>query len=81
MNGRKETDTTLLSVLMDYWMTGAELKEKKARKYINDGLAWSAAFISFVVKDALAKSGSPHSRSAVLIRSTPERRFEMHCYR
>lgn len=57
--GRKETDPSVLDVLSDYWMNGAGRSEQAARQEISDHTAWSAAFISFVVKKALTSSGSP----------------------
>lgn len=56
--GRNETDPSVDGLLMEYWTTGAGRGEKAAKKEITDRTAWSAAFISFVVKKALATSGS-----------------------
>lgn len=57
--GRKESDPSVHGLLMEYWTVGAERSAASAKKEIRDRTAWSAAFISFVVKGALARSGSP----------------------
>ena len=57
--GRKETDPTVRDVLIEYWTTGAGRSAAAAQDEIDQRTAWSAAFISFVVKAALASSGSP----------------------
>lgn len=56
--GRPETDKTVKPVLLEYWMKGAGEKEAPAEKEIIKRTAWSAAFISFVVKKALKNSES-----------------------
>jgi len=56
--GRKETDPTVRDILIEYWTKGAGRTVAGAKKEIRDRTAWSAAFISFVVKNALAASGS-----------------------
>ena len=50
---REETDPSVRDVLSDYWMNGAGRSEQAARQEISDSTAWSASFISFVVKKAL----------------------------
>jgi hypothetical protein len=45
-------------VLREYWMKGTGVSQSTADARIADRIAWSAAFISFVVKQALADSGS-----------------------
>jgi hypothetical protein len=56
--GRKETDASVRDILIEYWTKGAGRSVAGAKKEIRDRTAWSAAFISFVVKNALAASGS-----------------------
>ena len=56
--GRKETDSAVRPLLMEYWMEGAGRSSNTAKNEIANRTAWSAAFISFVVKRALAASGS-----------------------
>lgn len=57
-DGRDETDPTVFDILMEYWMEGAGFSKPAARKAIRKRTAWSAAFISFVVKKALKESRS-----------------------
>lgn len=57
--GRHELTPTSASILRDYWMNGAGTSQAAADKAIKDQTAWSAAFISWVVKKALHNSGSP----------------------
>ena len=57
--GRRETDDTVRDIMIDYWTTGAGRTVTKAKAEIRSRTAWSAAFISFVVRKALAASGSP----------------------
>ena len=59
--GRKETDPAVRGLLTEYWMDGAGRSQRAAGREIDDRTAWSAAFISFVVKKALAASGSSSS--------------------
>lgn len=56
--GRKETDSSVAGLLTEYWTVGAGRSATAAKKEIANRTAWSAAFISFVVKAALARSGS-----------------------
>jgi hypothetical protein len=57
--GRKETDPTVRDILIEYWMKGSGRSLAAAKTEINKRTAWSATFISFCVKKALAASGSP----------------------
>ena len=59
--GRHETDDDVHDILKQYWTEGAEFEPKEAEKAIAKRTAWSAAFISFVVKKALSASGSAAS--------------------
>lgn len=56
--GRDETNPAVKSILMEYWTDGAGRSDRKAAAEIRRRTAWSAAFISFIVKRALEKSGS-----------------------
>ena len=56
---RKETDPAMTPLLRDYWMVGAGRSSTAADGEIRKRTAWSAAFISFVVRHALERSGSP----------------------
>lgn len=66
--GRHETDPVMHPILMKYWTNGPQEFEgnsdhkKKisdgARQDIKDRTAWSAAFVSYVVRKALAQTGS-----------------------
>ena len=56
---RKETDPAMKPVLRDYWMVGTGRSSTAADAEIRNRTAWSAAFISFVVRQALQRSGSP----------------------
>ena len=47
--------------MTEYWIDGAGRSERAAAGEIDDRTAWSAAFISFVVKKAVAASGSRSS--------------------
>lgn len=47
--------------MIEYWTIGAGRTERAAKGEINKRTAWSAAFISFVVKKALRSSGSKAS--------------------
>jgi hypothetical protein len=59
--GRNEIDPTVRDLLIEYWTVGTGITERAANKEINNRTAWSAAFISFVVKKALNASGSTAS--------------------
>ncbi len=56
---RTETDPAMKPILRDYWMVGAGRGSAAADTEIRKRTAWSAAFISFVVRQALERSGSP----------------------
>ncbi|WP_270938290.1 DUF2272 domain-containing protein [Falsiroseomonas oryzae] len=56
--GRHETDPAVRPLLAEYWIEGAGLSRSRADQMIDRREAWSAAFISFVVRRALAASGS-----------------------
>lgn len=56
--GRKETDETVRELLSEYWMIGAGRSQTAATREINKRTAWSAAFVSFVVRKALKAAGS-----------------------
>lgn len=56
--GRKETNPAVRDILIEYWTKGAGRSIAGAKTEINNRTAWSAAFISFCVKKALAASGS-----------------------
>lgn len=56
--GRKETSDEVRDLLIEYWTVGAGRSRSAAAAEIRDRTAWSAAFISFVVRKALAASGS-----------------------
>lgn len=55
---RHETDPTVRDVLLDYWVNGGGYSKKSSEAAIDGLTAWSAAFISYVVKGALVRSGS-----------------------
>jgi hypothetical protein len=59
--GQHETDPDVHDILKQYWTEGAGFKSKAAETAIADRTAWSAAFISFLVKQALSASGSAAS--------------------
>jgi hypothetical protein len=59
--GRRETDGTVSDILVAYWMAVPGTSRNRALSHIADRTAWSAAFISFVVRAALADSASPAS--------------------
>ena len=56
--GRDETDPTVRDILIEFWTKGAGRTVAAAKTEITKRTAWSAAFISFCVKNALAASGS-----------------------
>ncbi len=58
LGGLQETDPAAKPVLREYWMKGVSVSRSTADRHIAERIAWSAAFISFVVRQALAKSGS-----------------------
>lgn len=49
---RRETDAEMHGVLKDYWMTGPGLSEGAAENAIARRTAWSAAFISWLMRQA-----------------------------
>lgn len=57
-DGRKETDPSVRDILIEYWTKGSGRSVAAAKTEINKRTAWSATFISFCVKNALAASGS-----------------------
>lgn len=59
--GLKETQSAARPFLIEYWTTGAGRNPTAAKKEIKARTAWSAAFISFVVKRALKASKSSAS--------------------
>lgn len=56
--GLKETSKDARNLLVEYWLAVPGMNEKSALVEIGRRTAWSAAFISFVVRDALQASGS-----------------------
>lgn len=48
----KETHAGIYNTLKDYWKTGVNLSENAAAGMISDRTPWSAAFISWVMKNA-----------------------------
>jgi hypothetical protein len=56
--GLKETSPAAKPFLREYWMKGTAISQATADRNISQRVAWSAAFISFVVRQALADSGS-----------------------
>lgn len=49
---RRETDTDMHDVLKDYWITGPGLSRSAAENAIEQRTAWSAAFISWLMRHA-----------------------------
>jgi hypothetical protein len=57
-DGRDETNPGVRDILIEYWTKGGGRTVAGAKTEIRKRTAWSAAFISFCVKNALAASGS-----------------------
>lgn len=57
-DGLKETDPAAKPLLREYWMKGTGISQSTANRHISERVAWSAVFISFIVRHALADSGS-----------------------
>ncbi|MGO8045242.1 DUF2272 domain-containing protein [Rhizobium johnstonii] len=56
--GRDETKEAVKPILTEYWIDGGGRNSRAAEREIRARTAWSAAFISFVVKTALKESES-----------------------
>lgn len=57
--GDRHHDARLRAVLAQYWMRGAGRSASAAEAEIDAETAWSAAFISFCVREAVARAGTP----------------------
>jgi hypothetical protein len=57
--GHKRHDASLRAVLKQYWIRGAGRSADAAEAEIDAETAWSAAFISFCVREAVARAGTP----------------------
>jgi hypothetical protein len=56
--GKHETSAAVRPILLDYWVNGGGYSKPASNKAIDNLTAWSAAFVSYVVKGALKRSGS-----------------------
>jgi len=56
--GRRETAPSVAPILTEYWLAVPDVSAAAARVHIARRTAWSAAFISFLVRQALAESGT-----------------------
>jgi hypothetical protein len=54
----RETEPAAKPFLREYWMKGVAVSRSTADRHIADRTAWSAAFISFLVRQALVDSNS-----------------------